>query len=81
MTNKLKAVSIHEANSNAMSGCANVPPPYFPLLLNDPPKMVHRSTENDVIVSPLVIPYDEFEKYKQSLPYYRNIAEEGRRIG
>jgi len=37
--------------------------------------------ENDVIVSPMVIPYDEFEKYKQSLPYYRNIAEEGRRIG
>lgn len=37
--------------------------------------------ENDIIVSPTVIPYDEFEKYKQSLPYYRNIAEEGRRIG
>ena len=30
--------------------------------------------ENDIIVSPAVIPYDEFVKYKQSLPYYRNIA-------
>lgn len=37
--------------------------------------------ENDIIVSPTVIPYDEFMKYKQSLPYYRNIAEEGRRVG
>lgn len=37
--------------------------------------------ENDIVVSPTVIPYDEFMKYKQSLPYYRNIAEEGRKIG
>lgn len=37
--------------------------------------------ENDVVVSPTVIPYDEFEKYKSILPYYRNIAEEGYRIG
>ena len=36
---------------------------------------------NDVIVSPTVIPYDEFVKYKQTLPYYRNIAEEGKKIG
>ena len=37
--------------------------------------------ENDIVVSPTVIPFDEFEKYKQSLPYYRNIAKEGKRIG
>lgn len=37
--------------------------------------------ENDIIVSPTVVPYDEFMKYKQSLPYYRNIAEEGKKIG
>ena len=37
--------------------------------------------ENDIIVSPTVIPYDEFVKYKQLLPYYRNIAEEGKKIG
>ena len=37
--------------------------------------------ENDIIVSPTVIPYDEFMKYKQSLPYYRNIAEEGWKVG
>ena len=29
------------------------------------------------IVSPTVIPLDEFEKYKDDLPYYRNIANEG----
>lgn len=37
--------------------------------------------ENDVVVSPTVIPYDEFEKYKDTLPYYRNILREGKRIG
>ena len=37
--------------------------------------------ENDIIVSPTVIPYDEFMRYKQMLPYYRNIAEEGKKIG
>lgn len=37
--------------------------------------------ENDIVVSPTVIPYDEFVEYKQTLPYYRNIAEEGRKIG
>ena len=37
--------------------------------------------EHDIIVSPTVIAYDEFMKYKQSLPYYRNIAEEGCKVG
>ena len=37
--------------------------------------------ENDVMVSPTVIPYDEFEEYKEILPYYRNILMEGKRIG
>ncbi|MCM1181897.1 MAG: nucleotidyltransferase domain-containing protein [Roseburia sp.] len=37
--------------------------------------------ENDVVVSPSVIPYDEFEQYKEKLPYYRNILKEGKRIG
>ena len=37
--------------------------------------------ENDVVVSPTVIPYDEFEEYKEKLPYYRNIAREGMQIG
>ncbi|MBQ8231874.1 MAG: nucleotidyltransferase domain-containing protein [Lachnospiraceae bacterium] len=37
--------------------------------------------ENDVVVSPAVIPYDEYVKYKQKLPYYRNIEKEGRKIG
>ena len=37
--------------------------------------------ENDVVVSPTVIPYDEFEEYKEKLPYYRNIAKEGKQIG
>ncbi|MDD6305633.1 MAG: hypothetical protein PUA75_01585 [Clostridiales bacterium] len=33
---------------------------------------------DDVVVSPTVIPYDEFEEYKGKLPYYRNIAKEAR---
>ena len=37
--------------------------------------------EHDTVVSPTVIPYDEFEEYKEVLPYYRNIAKEGLRIG
>ncbi|MBQ8821970.1 MAG: nucleotidyltransferase domain-containing protein [Lachnospiraceae bacterium] len=37
--------------------------------------------ENDIVISPAVIPYDEYVKYKSTLPYYRNIAEEGRKIG
>ncbi len=37
--------------------------------------------ENDVVVSPIVIPYDEFEEYKDKLPYYMNILKEGKRIG
>lgn len=31
----------------------------------------------DVVLSPAVIPYDEFERYQEELPYYRNIAIEG----
>lgn len=31
----------------------------------------------EVIISPTVIPYSEFETYKDILPYYRNIALEG----
>ncbi len=37
--------------------------------------------ENDIIVSPTVIPFDEYEMYKQTLPYYINIWKEGKRIG
>ncbi|MCI8891817.1 MAG: nucleotidyltransferase domain-containing protein [Eubacterium sp.] len=33
--------------------------------------------EYGVIVSPTVIPYEEFEKFKTDLPYYRNILKEG----
>ncbi|MEE3487390.1 MAG: nucleotidyltransferase domain-containing protein [Bulleidia sp.] len=36
---------------------------------------------NDVIISPTVIPYDEFQQYKEILPYYRNISREGHKIG
>lgn len=37
--------------------------------------------ENDVVVSPTVIPEDEYEKYRNVLPYYKNISMEGRKIG
>ena len=33
--------------------------------------------EYGTIVSPTVIPLEEFEKYKDDLPYYRNIQKEG----
>ena len=36
--------------------------------------------EYDVVSTPTVIPSSEFAKYKDSLPYYRNIAREGHRI-
>ena len=36
--------------------------------------------ERDVIISPTVIPYSEFIKYKDELPYYRNIIREGLKI-
>ena len=34
----------------------------------------------EVIISPTVIPYDEYMEYKEDLPYYRNISEEGIRV-
>lgn len=37
--------------------------------------------KHDAVISPVVIPYDEFEQYHTILPYYRNIEKEGRRIG
>lgn len=37
--------------------------------------------ENDIVVSPTVIPFDEYEMYKQTLPYYINIWKEGKQIG
>ena len=33
--------------------------------------------EYETILSPTVIPCDEFEKYRESLPYYKNIEREG----
>jgi predicted nucleotidyltransferase len=33
--------------------------------------------EYDTILSPTVIPYAEYEKYKDCLPYYQNIESEG----
>lgn len=33
--------------------------------------------EYGTIISPTVIPYEEFEQYREDLPYYRNIAKEG----
>ena len=33
--------------------------------------------EYEMVLSPAVIPYEEFEQYREDLPYYRNIANEG----
>ncbi|MCD8075405.1 MAG: nucleotidyltransferase domain-containing protein [Lachnospiraceae bacterium] len=37
--------------------------------------------EYEVLVSPTVIPFDEYEEWKESLPYYRNIEREGVAVG
>ena len=37
--------------------------------------------ENDIVVSPAVIPYTEYEAYKEILPYYMNIQKKGKQIG
>lgn len=34
--------------------------------------------DNDVLISPTVIPFSEYEKYKDKLPYYKNISREGK---
>mgnify|MGYP004516525473 FL=1 len=39
------------------------------------------SLENDIIISPTVIPYNEFLLYQEKLPYYRNIIKEGVKVG
>lgn len=36
---------------------------------------------NDAVISPVVIPFDEFMKYREKLPYYRNIEKEGKKVG
>lgn len=33
--------------------------------------------EYETIISPTVIPYNEYERFKEALPYYRNIKLEG----
>lgn len=33
--------------------------------------------EYETILSPTVIPYDEFERFRDDLPYYRNLEREG----
>lgn len=38
------------------------------------------SFDYETVISPTVIPYSEFVKWKEDLPYYRNIAKEGIRI-
>lgn len=37
--------------------------------------------KNDAVISPVVIPYDEYTKYKSHLPYYKNIDKEGKKVG
>ena len=37
--------------------------------------------EHDAVVSPVVIPYEEFLVYKDKIPYYRNIDKEGIIVG
>lgn len=34
----------------------------------------------EIIISPTVIPYREFQEYKSVLPYYKNIEREGKEL-
>lgn len=43
-------------------------------------KVADISLEYDTVVSPTIIPYEEFENYKEILPYYKNIVKEGVKI-
>ena len=43
-------------------------------------KVADISLEYDTVVSPTVIPHEEFENYKEILPYYKNIVKEGVKI-
>lgn len=36
--------------------------------------------EYEVIISPTIIPYDEYMKYKDDVPYYQNIQKQGIKI-
>lgn len=56
------------------------------MMLQKQLKMVWEQThefgyEHDIIVSSTVIPYSEFIRYNNILPYYMNILKEGQRIG
>lgn len=39
------------------------------------------SLNNDILISPKVIPYAEFKNFNTKLPYYMNIVKEGKRVG
>ena len=36
--------------------------------------------EYEILISPVAIPLDEYQEYKEDLPYYRNIEKEGVKI-
>ncbi len=38
---------------------------------------VELEIEYETVISPTVIPFEEYEKYKEDMPYYRNIQKEG----
>jgi predicted nucleotidyltransferase len=40
-------------------------------------KSADMELDYEIIISPAVIPYEEFERYQNTLPYYRNILQEG----
>lgn len=43
-------------------------------------EMINQSLKNDVLVSFVDIPQDDFEEYKEVLPFYKNICREGVRL-
>ena len=50
--------------------------------INDVRKEIYKfDLNNDTLTSAIAIQYNEFEKYKNIMPYYKNIEEEGILVG
>lgn len=43
-------------------------------------KIFHLELEHDCVLSLCIVPQDRFNKFKEILPFYRNVAEEGVKI-
>lgn len=50
--------------------------------INDVRESIYKfDLKNDTLTSAIAVPYDEYEKYKNIMPYYRSIEQEGVLVG